>query len=142
MGTTIKDNIFNSNNMTTTSPISGIPQAATGIPQTASSYDIPTGAQHNANSLPPFPPKMNNDTQGRCIAWTCGSIACAIISTVLVCIVLPIIIWLGVTSVMKSDYNDTVNAMNSEFNNAVNGNGFGSFGDDLLDNVSFNGDVN
>lgn len=92
-----------------------------------------------SRSLPSFPPKdsdADDDHRRRCcccVAWSCGAITCAIISAILVCIIVPVVIWAIVDGGLSSNYNNTADQMYQDFNDFVHAqsNAFsntGSFG--------------
>ena len=78
-----------------------------------------TGSPAVSRSLPEFPPKGSDNR--RCLEWSCGTIACAIITSVIVCIVLPVVLWAIIANSMVSNFNDTSAQMYHEFNDSANG---------------------
>ena len=94
--------------------------------------NVSTGSPAVSRSLPEFPPKGSDNR--RCLEWSCGTIACAIITSVIVCIVLPVVLWAIIANSMVSNFNDTSAQMYHEFNdsatglNTLNSGGFDSTG--------------
>ena len=81
--------------------------------------NVSTGSPAVSRSLPEFPPKGSDNR--RCLEWSCGTIACAIITSVIVCIVLPVVLWAIIANSMVSNFNDTSAQMYHEFNDSANG---------------------
>ena len=87
-----------------------------------------------SRSLSSFPPKDSDADDDRrrccccCVAWSCGAITCAIVSAILVCIIVPVVIWAIVAGGLSSNYNNTADQMYQDFNDFVHAqsNAFGN----------------